>query len=136
MPATARRNARPRFPREGRVPDRSRPRSRASVKLRSSTAMAWQPRARARRIRSLMAARSRPSRRVAGSPARSSGIVAGGPAGLPSGVMTQAARCPWFRSMATSGAARSSSSAGTGGRGIVQDASRYQRSFTGSWLMS
>ena len=79
-----------------------------------------------------MAARSRPSRRVAGSPSRSSGTVSAGPAGLPSGSTAHAARCPWFRSTASTGARRKSSRAG-GGPGLTcQEASAYQRFLAGS----
>ena len=83
-----------------------------------------------------MAARSRPSRVADGSPARSIGIVTGGPAGFPSGVTTHAARWPWFKSTASTGCCRSSSS-GAGGRGVAfHDASMYHRPRAGSWLMS
>jgi tRNA A-37 threonylcarbamoyl transferase component Bud32 len=78
LPATIRRNAFPRFPRDGRLPCRSRPSALASAKSRFSTAMARHPCRCAVRISVLTAARSRPSRRVAGSPASSRGTVTGG----------------------------------------------------------
>ena len=75
MPATSRRNPRPRLPREGRVPVRSRPSARPCSKSRSSITTARAPCAFAVAMRRVTAARSRPSRVAAGSPARSRVIL-------------------------------------------------------------
>ena len=66
MLETARRNSRPRLPREGRVPARSRPSARASAKSRSSITIAWAPWSLATAMMPLIAARSRPSRVLVG----------------------------------------------------------------------
>jgi hypothetical protein len=136
MPEIMRRNARPRFPRDGRFPWRSRPSVLAPVKSRSSITIARAPCSFAVAMRVLMAARSRPSRVAAGSPASSSGTVNGTPRTFPSGAATATARWPALRSTAMTGNRRSSPSAGAGARGIVQLASRYHRADTGSRLMS
>ena len=68
MPATVRRNPRPRRPREGRFPVRSRPSARAWLKSRSSITTARAPCCFAVAMRALTAARSRPSRVVGGQP--------------------------------------------------------------------
>jgi hypothetical protein len=83
-----------------------------------------------------IAARSRPSRCEAGNPDRARATVTGGPAGFPSGVTAHAARCPWFRSTASTGCARSSFRHGTGAGAAFHDASTYHRPRTGSQLMS
>ena len=63
-------------------------------------------------------------------------MVTGGPAGFPSGVTPCTAKCPWFRSTASTGCARSSSSVAAGAGDLFQDASRYHRPDAGSRLMS
>ena len=107
IPETARRNARPRRPREGRFPCRSRPSARASAKSRSSITTARAPWSFAVAIRPLTAARSRPSRVVAGSPGSpgspASGTVNGTPRTFPSAATTATARWPAFTSTATTG---------------------------------
>ena len=104
-PRSCRRNPRPRFPCEGRLPVRSRPSVRASVKSRSSITMARAPASLAVAIMREMAARTRPSRAVASNPASGSGIVNGAPATFPSGATTATPRCPLFTSTAITGAA-------------------------------
>ena len=104
MPETVRRNPRPRFPREGRLPVRSRPSARAVGEVAGPRSR-W-PARRARRavaMRVLTALRSRPSRVAAGSPARSSGTVNGTPRTFPSGATTATARCPALTSTASTG---------------------------------
>jgi hypothetical protein len=132
MPATSRRNRRPRLPREGLFPVFSRPSARASAKPGSSMTTARAPWSRAVAIRADTAARTRPSRWEAGSPASSRGMVSSVPVMLPSGARTAAARWPAFTSTATTGEAWSSSSGGTGRGWVVHDASACQRSRAGS----
>jgi hypothetical protein len=55
---------------------------------------------------------------------------------VPVRVITQAARCPWLRSTASTGRARRSSRDGAGQAGRRQEASRYQRPRAGSRVMS
>ena len=109
---------RPRLPREGRLPWRSRPSARASAKSRFSITIARAPCSLAVAMRALMAARSRPSRVAAGSPARSSGRVDGVPRTLPSAAMTATARCPALTSTATTGGAAGPPGTGRAGGGL------------------
>ena len=94
MPATSRRKALPRLPREGRLPARSRPSARASAKSRSSITMARAPCCLAVAMMLVIAALSRPSRVAAGSPARSRPMVARVPRTLPSAATTAHGQVP------------------------------------------
>ena len=137
MPATMRRNAFPRRPREGRVPCRSRPSARASAKSRSSITMARAPCWRAVAIRPVTAARSLPSRVAAGSPASSSGDRERRPGHVPvagehgDGEMT---RVHVDCDHGMRGEARSRDGPGAGA--VFQLASRYHLPDSGSRLMS
>ena len=136
MPATARRNPRPRLPREGLVPWRSRPSARASAKSRSSITIARAPCRAAVAMMVLIAARSRPSRVAAGSPVRSRPAVAGVPRTLPSGATAATARCPAFTSTATTGFCPNSSSVAAAAGAVFQLASIYHLSRAGSQATS
>ena len=135
-PETMRRNTRPRRPRDGRLPECSRPSARARAKSRSSITIARAPSARAMASRPLIAARSRPSLVVARRPTRSTGTVTGMPRMLPSAVTTAAAKCPALTSTATIGACLRSPSDGAGRSGVRHEASRYQRPDAQSSAMS
>ncbi len=111
MPATARRNPRPRLPREGLLPWRSRPSARASAKSRSSITIARAPSRRAVATMVLIAARSRPSRVRGGLPGQVQADGRRAPEDVAVRRRTAAtARCPAFTSTATTGCCRNSSS--------------------------